>query len=176
MFLTSFHMSCRGADQFMRFTSIFICLVFPLSVAKAVERVENDLRPSEEWSRSLLCAASKYAGEPNASLARRILLSKKEACEEPLQSSKSTENSLIPDNTWSDSLLCQASVYSSETNANMAKKILRARNLVCEGAQAHSENVFIQKADFTLAKSKCGELGFKQGTEGFGKCVLQLTK
>lgn len=26
------------------------------------------------------------------------------------------------------------------------------------------------------AKDKCGELGFKQGTEGFGKCVLQLSK
>jgi hypothetical protein len=27
-----------------------------------------------------------------------------------------------------------------------------------------------------LAKSKCSELGFNQGTEEFGKCVLQLTK
>ena len=27
-----------------------------------------------------------------------------------------------------------------------------------------------------LAKSKCSELGFNQGTEGFGKCVLQLSK
>ena len=27
-----------------------------------------------------------------------------------------------------------------------------------------------------VAKQKCGELGFKLGTEGFGKCVLQLSK
>lgn len=27
-----------------------------------------------------------------------------------------------------------------------------------------------------LAKSKCSELGFSQETEGFGKCVLQLSK
>jgi hypothetical protein len=27
-----------------------------------------------------------------------------------------------------------------------------------------------------VAKQKCGELGFKSGTEGFGKCVLQLSK
>jgi len=30
--------------------------------------------------------------------------------------------------------------------------------------------------DFDLAKTKCEELGFKSSTEGFGKCVLQLTK
>lgn len=29
---------------------------------------------------------------------------------------------------------------------------------------------------FDVAKSKCEELGFKPETEGFGKCVLQLTK
>jgi hypothetical protein len=27
-----------------------------------------------------------------------------------------------------------------------------------------------------IAKKKCAELGFKQGTEGFGKCVLQLSR
>jgi len=27
-----------------------------------------------------------------------------------------------------------------------------------------------------MARTKCSELGFKQTTEGFGKCVLQLTK
>ena len=26
------------------------------------------------------------------------------------------------------------------------------------------------------AKKKCSDLGFKSGTEGFGKCVLQLSK
>ena len=30
--------------------------------------------------------------------------------------------------------------------------------------------------DMTTAKKKCLELGFKLGTEDFGKCVLQLTK
>ena len=30
--------------------------------------------------------------------------------------------------------------------------------------------------DFSDAKKKCSELGFKSGTEGFGKCVLQLSK
>jgi hypothetical protein len=32
------------------------------------------------------------------------------------------------------------------------------------------------KINIESAKAKCGDLGFKQGTEGFGKCVLQLTK
>jgi len=32
------------------------------------------------------------------------------------------------------------------------------------------------KVDIETAKQKCTELGFKSGTEGFGKCVLQLSK
>jgi len=30
--------------------------------------------------------------------------------------------------------------------------------------------------DLSSSRQKCSELGFKAGTEGFGKCVLQLTK
>lgn len=30
--------------------------------------------------------------------------------------------------------------------------------------------------NFSESKTKCTELGFKLGTEGFGKCVLQLTR
>ncbi len=30
--------------------------------------------------------------------------------------------------------------------------------------------------DINKAQALCMELGFKQGTEGFGKCVLQLSK
>lgn len=33
-----------------------------------------------------------------------------------------------------------------------------------------------QVMTFDAAKSKCAELGFKPATEGFGKCVLQLSK
>jgi hypothetical protein len=33
-----------------------------------------------------------------------------------------------------------------------------------------------QGISIDLAKSKCSELGFSQETEGFGKCVLQLSK
>ena len=33
-----------------------------------------------------------------------------------------------------------------------------------------------KSTSFDVAKLKCGELGFKPETEGFGKCVLQLTK
>ena len=36
---------------------------------------------------------------------------------------------------------------------------------------ATSNSISIQDA-----KSKCSDLGFKSGTEGFGKCVLQLSK
>ncbi len=32
------------------------------------------------------------------------------------------------------------------------------------------------KSDIGVAKIKCNDLGFKSGTEGFGKCVLQLSK
>jgi hypothetical protein len=30
--------------------------------------------------------------------------------------------------------------------------------------------------DIESSKKKCGDLGFKSGTDGFGKCVLQLSK
>lgn len=33
-----------------------------------------------------------------------------------------------------------------------------------------------ESASFSESKSKCIQLGFLEGTEGFGKCVLQLTK
>jgi hypothetical protein len=32
------------------------------------------------------------------------------------------------------------------------------------------------EVDLSDAKKKCSDLGFKSGTEGFGKCVLQLSK
>jgi hypothetical protein len=35
---------------------------------------------------------------------------------------------------------------------------------------------YVPAMTIEIAKTKCDELGFKQGTEGFGKCVLQLTK
>ena len=37
------------------------------------------------------------------------------------------------------------------------------------------ENV-VKKLSIDVAKEKCTELGFKSATEGFGKCVLQLSK
>jgi len=46
--------------------------------------------------------------------------------------------------------------------------------------QAPRENVQktppSQQLDIDKAKIKCAELGFKTSTEGFGKCVLKLTK
>ena len=33
-----------------------------------------------------------------------------------------------------------------------------------------------EEAKFDNSKKKCSDLGFKSGTEGFGKCVLQLSK
>jgi hypothetical protein len=33
-----------------------------------------------------------------------------------------------------------------------------------------------QNLSIDQSKEKCVELGFKSGTEGFGKCVLQLSK
>jgi len=40
--------------------------------------------------------------------------------------------------------------------------------------QSNSEIQF--KRSIEDSKTKCSELGFKSGTESFGKCVLQLTK
>ena len=50
----------------------------------------------------------------------------------------------------------------------------------CKGIQTvnpSSTNVIkSQNFDIDSAKLKCNDLGFKSGTEGFGKCVLQLSK
>ena len=37
-------------------------------------------------------------------------------------------------------------------------------------------NAIPSGGDLTAAKDKCKELGFKQGTEAFGNCVLKLSK
>ena len=42
--------------------------------------------------------------------------------------------------------------------------------------QAPSQSNIENRVDVNSAKVKCTEIGFKSGTEGFGKCVLQLTK
>ena len=34
----------------------------------------------------------------------------------------------------------------------------------------------LESNNIESAKNKCSDLGFKTGTEGFGKCVLQLSK
>ena len=50
----------------------------------------------------------------------------------------------------------------------------------CKGIQTINQpsmNVnTLQSLDIDSAKKKCSDLGFKTGTEGFGKCVLQLSK
>jgi hypothetical protein len=42
--------------------------------------------------------------------------------------------------------------------------------------QPQSANSVNQNGGLDSAKQRCAELGFKSGTEGFGKCVLQLSK
>ena len=39
-----------------------------------------------------------------------------------------------------------------------------------------SPSVLINSNSLTEAKMKCAQIGFTEGTEGFGKCVLQLSK
>lgn len=48
----------------------------------------------------------------------------------------------------------------------------------CNGFKASAQNNAPQssKKDIDSAKAACKDLGFKLGTEGFGKCVLQLSK
>ena len=57
------------------------------------------------------------------------------------------------------------------------------QNSICNGAYARfvknepsSNNSQSLSINIDDAKKKCSDLGFKSGTEGFGKCVLQLTK
>lgn len=41
---------------------------------------------------------------------------------------------------------------------------------------SYIQNTESTKSQLQEAKTKCAELGFKPNTEGFGKCVLQLSK
>jgi hypothetical protein len=54
-------------------------------------------------------------------------------------------------------------------------KFVRAEKLNSQSSSSLQSNV---TGSVTLedAKRKCSDLGFKSGTEGFGKCVLQLSK
>jgi len=57
------------------------------------------------------------------------------------------------------------------------------QNSICNGAYSRfvknelsSNNSQSSNINIDDAKKKCSDLGFKSGTEGFGKCVLQLSK
>lgn len=42
--------------------------------------------------------------------------------------------------------------------------------------QSSTSNSTLNNSSLEHAKIKCSELGFKDGTEGFGKCTLRLSK
>ena len=94
------------------------------------------------------------------------------------------------------SILEQGSV-APEPNKNLAGDLSTARDAKTEadqrqapasGAPVHSvsvpqqepvlapQSVTNDRLSFDASKKKCAELGFKPATEGFGKCVLQLSK
>jgi hypothetical protein len=66
-----------------------------------------------------------------------------------------------------------------ELNSAVLNTVPRAMNhLVCSGYYPTSvvNNPNLPAVNMDAAKNQCKELGFKNGTEAFGKCVLQLSK
>ena len=63
--------------------------------------------------------------------------------------------------------------YSFQCNGFAAKNFSPALEVAKPIAPTQAKK---DTFDLDAAKTKCDDLGFKQGTEGFGKCVLQLTK
>jgi len=53
---------------------------------------------------------------------------------------------------------------------------IEAKSISSAVIENQQKNTQINNLSIESAKIKCSELGFLQATEGFGKCVLQLTK
>jgi len=66
-------------------------------------------------------------------------------------------------------------VSSEYIDPNSFTRIAR-NNIVSLVSDTQQKNKESNSLNMDNAKSKCEELGFKTTTEGFGKCVLQLTK
>jgi hypothetical protein len=70
-------------------------------------------------------------------------------------------------------LKCRQQVINErETQAALEEKKKRQK----EEADKNSAGLNIEKISIDIAKKKCIELGFKSASEGYGKCVLQLSR
>lgn len=71
--------------------------------------------------------------------------------------------------------------YSFVCNGFPEPKFVAEPTNIAPQQQPQPSTTYIQNSETTKskieeAKIKCNELGFKANTEGFGKCVLQLSK
>lgn len=66
----------------------------------------------------------------------------------------------------------QCNGFSVPTNNSVANTQPISSKNIPEKSKSNSLNL----SEIDEIKSKCADLGFKEGTEGFGKCVLKLTK
>ncbi len=81
----------------------------------------------------------------------------------------------IGDQTIVYDRLHHTQLIQNQKNA-LAQRLKVDQELKQNSAQAPAISNKQPSIDFNTAKIKCAELGFKESTEGFGKCVLQLTK
>ncbi len=61
--------------------------------------------------------------------------------------------------------------------SNIPRKTLNQEESIEEVTEeSNEEKVIVDKMDIGEAKLQCKDIGFTEGTESFGKCVLDLTK
>lgn len=73
----------------------------------------------------------------------------------------------------------RTSTPGPHSTPNYYKCISSASNNISAPPQLSPQSISVTPSNnitIDVAKQKCQELGFKSGTEAFGKCVLQLTK
>jgi hypothetical protein len=65
---------------------------------------------------------------------------------------------------------------SSNLNSSSNSDLSRNKSIIDNNNSIKSNGIIEEKFTIETAKIKCHELGFKIATEGFGKCVLQLSR
>lgn len=88
-----------------------------------------------------------------------------------------SNGSTIDQGLWADNKFVHSMQVQQANVPDPERASLRAESEEAKRKQAvpPAQNI-INKLSIDVAKKKCSELGFRPATEGYGKCVLQLSK
>lgn len=145
----------------MRFTVIKIAITFLLCIDSLY--ASNALPPCN-FSTKLGYPEKDCRGEKHLSLGRKYVGEFKDWEFDGNGIIYEQDGSIYRSGIWSKGMLVKPIIDKGSTN-----------NLVSTNGDSERFESNM-KPDLGISKIKCSDLGFKSGTEGFGKCVLQLSK